>query len=127
MHFGYVRCTILIFVVCFQIHSLVASFSYSIIAIILLTVVVVIRSVSSLRNGEATDRGLIKNWPTDMVSGLTCISYCSLTFLCHFNLFAIEGELRRVSFRKMQGIIVVSMTFAFIIYLFVTLFGYLQV
>ncbi|XP_065904245.1 probable sodium-coupled neutral amino acid transporter 6 [Dysidea avara] len=98
----------------------------SIIAIVLLTLVIVIRSVSSLRNGEATDRGLIKNWPTDMVSGLTCVSYCSLTFLCHFNLFAIERELRHVSFRKMQAIIVVSMTFAFIVYLLVSIFGYLQ-
>ena len=102
---------------------------YSIVAVMFIALAITIRSLSSFhRHPPSTNgEGALEYWPSDMVSALTCISYCSLTFLCHFNLFAIEGELRESSRKKIQSIIVVSMVIAFTIYIFVAVFGYIEV
>ena len=91
---------------------------------------VTIKSLSSLNHFKVSsvgDEGKLEYWPSDMASALTCVSYCSLTFLCHFNLFAIESELKRSSHRKVQSIVIVSMVTAFFVYMFVAVFGYIEV
>ena len=101
-------------------------FSCSIISVIFIALMVTIRSLSSLHHTSSIE-GPLEYWPSDMASALTCVSYCSLTFLCHFNLFAIEAELKQPSRKKIQSIVVVSMLIAFTIYIFVAVFGYIEV
>ena len=66
-------------------------------------------------------------FPSSIEGAITCISYCSLCFICHFNLFAIERELYRPKKWKMNFIIVTSMVTAYLIYNVVGFAGYIQV
>ena len=102
----------------------------SIISVLFIALVITIKSLSSFHHFKllaVSDEGQLEYWPSDMESALTCVSYCSLTFLCHFNLFAIESELRRSSHKKVQSIVIVSMVTAFAIYMLVAVFGYIEV
>ena len=66
-------------------------------------------------------------FPSSIQGAITCVSYCSLCFICHFNLFAIERELYRPKRWKMNFIIVTSMVTAYLIYNVVGFAGYIQV
>ena len=65
--------------------------------------------------------------PHTIEGAITCVSYCSLCFLCHFQLFSVERELHRPKRWKLNFIIVASMFIAYSIYNVVAIAGYLQV
>ena len=97
------------------------------ISVAFISLMVTIRSISSLHRESSSTKQALGYWPSDMESALTCVSYCSLTFLCHFNLFSIGAELKAPSRKKIRSIVVVSMVTAFVIYMFVAIFGYIEV
>ena len=105
----------------------IENFPCRIISITFIALMVMIRSLSSFHHKPPSIEGPLEYWPSDMASALTCVSYCSLTFLCHFNLFGIEAELKQSSHRKIQSIVVVSMVMAFTIYIIVAILGYIEV
>ena len=74
-----------------------------------------------------SDEGSLDYWPSDMISAFTCVSYCSIAFLYHYNLFAIEAELKQASRKKIQSIVMGSTVTAFAIYMFIAIFGYVEV
>ena len=82
-------------------------------------------SVNLLSNkGNGEDIGL---FPESIMAALTCISYCSLCFVCHFQVFSLENELERPTKCRLNFIIIASMLIAYTIYNVVALSGYLQV
>ena len=107
-----------------------ALFNYSIISVLFIALMVTIKSLSSIHHHELpaiNDEGEVESWPLDIASALTCVSYCSLAFLFHFNLFGIEAELKQNLHKKIQSIVVISVATAFAIYMFVAVFGYIEV
>ncbi len=66
-------------------------------------------------------------FPSTPQGAITCMSYCGLCFLCHFQLFSLEKELHKPKRWKLNLIVVVSMLVAYIIYNVVAFAGYLQV
>lgn len=101
----------------------------SIISVLFIALMVTIKSLSSIHHHELpaiNDEGEVESWPLDTASALTCVSYCSLAFLFHFNLFGIEAELKQNLHKKIQSIVVISVATAFAIYMFVAVFGYIE-
>ncbi|XP_019858892.1 PREDICTED: vacuolar amino acid transporter 7-like [Amphimedon queenslandica] len=65
-------------------------------------------------------------FPSSFKGAITCLSYCSLTFLCQFQLFSLEKELNRPRQWKLNFIIVASMVLAYTLYNIVAFSGYLN-
>ena len=58
---------------------------------------------------------------------LTTISYCSLAFVCHFNLLPLQKELQRPTKTRLNIIVISSMVIAYLIYNVVIFSGYFTV
>ena len=66
--------------------------------------------------------------PTDFNGALTVISYCSLSFICHFNLLPLEKELRPpVTKLKLYTVLIGAMLTAYTLYNLVIFAGYFRV
>ena len=76
---------------------------------------------------EEKEQNVITFFPSTVEGAITCLSYCSLTFLCHFQLFSLEKELHQPKKWKLNFIVIATMLIAFVIYLVVAIAGYLQV
>ncbi len=66
--------------------------------------------------------------PVDFDGSLTIISYCSLSFVCHFNLLPLQKELKGpVTKLKLYSIIIGSVLTAYVLYNIVVFAGYFRV
>ena len=66
-------------------------------------------------------------WPTKFTGLLTAISYCSLAFVCHFNLLPLQKELQKPTRCRLNMIVIGSMVIAFALYNVVIFSGYFNV
>ena len=80
--------------------------------------------IETLTSSDVETIGL---FPSSIKGAITCLSYCSLTFLCQFQLFSLEKELNRPRRWKLNFIIIASMVLAYVLYNIVAFAGYLQV
>lgn len=58
---------------------------------------------------------------------LVTISYCSLSFVCHFNLLPLQKELHRPTKKRMSIIVVAAMLIAYTLYNLVIFSGFFRV
>ena len=66
--------------------------------------------------------------PVDFNGSLTVISYCSLSFICHFNILPLQKELKGpVTKVKLYSMIVGSILTAYVLYNIVIFAGYFRV
>ena len=65
--------------------------------------------------------------PEDPRGLLITVSYCSLSFVCHFNLLPLQKELHRPTKRRMSIIVVFSMLLAYTLYNLVIFSGVFRV
>lgn len=86
-----------------------------------------IRDIPVRLTSSKEETEVITLFPDSLMAGLTCISYCSLCFVCHFQLFSLEKELHRPTQGRLNFIIITSMLTAYTIYNVVALCGYLRV
>ena len=96
--------------------------------------IIAIKSASYRNSNDFTvnylvdsDQNHIGLFPHTFHGAITCVSYCSLTFLCHFQLFSLEKELHRPKKWKLNFIVVASMIIAYCLYNIVSVAGYIQV
>ena len=116
--------------------SLLSSpFSCSIFCIGFFAIVLAIKTSLYFQDGNSiiietltsSDVEAIGLFPSSIKGAITCLSYCSLTFLCQFQLFSLEKELNRPRRWKLNFIIIASMVLAYVLYNIVAFAGYLQV
>ena len=89
-----------------------------------------ITNISTILMDSGDDRlKLDIRWgPTDFNGALTVISYCSLSFICHFNLLPLEKELRPpVTKLKLYTVLIGAMLTAYTLYNMVIFAGYFNV
>ena len=65
--------------------------------------------------------------PEDPSGLLITVSYCSLSFVCHFNLLPLQKELHRPTKKRMSIIVVFSMLLAYTLYNLVIFSGVFRV
>jgi len=65
--------------------------------------------------------------PHSIEDVITVISYCGLSFICHFNLLPLQKELYKPTKVKMYLIIVASMLLAYSVYNIVVFSAYFNV
>lgn len=66
-------------------------------------------------------------FPSKLQGAVICASYCSLGFVCHFQLFSLEKELHRPKRWKLMFIVIASMISAYCIYIVIAMLGYFTV
>ncbi len=69
----------------------------------------------------------VELWPTEFTGLLTCISYCSLAFVCHFNLLPLQKELHNPTKGRLNIIVIGSMVTAYVMYNVIIFTGYFNV
>ena len=60
-------------------------------------------------------------------SAITCLTYLSLTLVCHFNILPLERELKNPTRKRIVLVNLLGMLTAFGIYVVIGVFGYLSV
>ena len=86
-----------------------------------------VKDNSSSIHIEVTSSKDIALFPNSLSGAVTCVSYCSLGFVCHFQLFSLEKELHRPKRWKLVFIVVASMIIAYCIYIVIAIMGYITV
>lgn len=66
-------------------------------------------------------------WPREFTGILTSISYCSLAFICHFNLLPLQKELHNPTKRRLDTIVIGTMLIAYTLYNIIIFSGYFTV
>jgi amino acid permease len=110
---------------------------FSILCVVFVDVIVSVKSAEYFSNRNFThktititasdlDEDHIALFPGSLEKAITCISYCSLTYLCHFQLFSLEKELHRPKKWKLNFIVVASLILAYAIYNVMVFAAYLQ-
>ena len=83
------------------------------------------------KHGDQSDHSLsheVQLGPVGFNGAITMISYCSLAFVCHFNLLPLHKELRHpVTKFRIYSIILGSMFIAYLLYSLVIFSGYFNV
>ena len=69
----------------------------------------------------------IAQFPSTLEGALQAIAYFSLSFVCQFQLFALEKELYRPTKFRLYVIIVSSSLIAYVLYNIIAIGSYLQV
>ena len=69
----------------------------------------------------------VQVWPNGFSGLLTVISYCSLAFVCQFNLLPLQKELHNPTKRRLNIIIISSIVIAYVLYNIVIFMGYFNV
>ena len=110
--------------------------SHSIICVALFAIFIAIKTSIHLHHDDSSikfqairsdDENIVGFFPSSFKGAITCLSYCSLTFLCQFQLFSLEKELNRPRQWKLNFIIIASMILAYTLYNIVAFSGYLSV
>ena len=113
----------------FYINSFIINIHFSIFSILLVAIFITIRTVYDHTHNklEIADQ-TIRLWPENYRSIFTVISYCSLSFICHFNLLPLQKELSgRQSKAKLYFIIVGAILIAYFVYNLVIFSAYFSV
>ena len=72
-------------------------------------------------------RDAVQLGPRHFSGVLTVISYCSLSFICHFNLLPVQKELQNPTKRRLNIIVIASIATAYVLYNIVIFMAYFNV
>ena len=98
----------------------------SIICITYVGITMFIRMIMYQSDGHH-DNGQLSVFPRRPQGLLVTVTYCSLSFVCHFNLLPLQRELHRPTKRRMSIIVVGSMLLAYTLYNLVIFSGLFRV
>ena len=107
-------------------NSLTPHSTCSFIGVTFTAIVMTIKAVQ-LHGSPAFKSQPIQLYPTSMIGGITCVSYSSLCFLCHFNILPLQKELHNPTKGRRNAVVVISLVTAYLLYSMVIFSGYFTV